>query len=260
MDLTHSLERNIVIQASPETVFRYFTDAARWARWWGDGSTIDAHPGGSMLIRHPNGVEISGEVLDIDVPRRIVFTYGYASGEPIPPGASRVTIQVAAHPRGAELHLKHEFSDAVSRDQHIQGWRFQLSLFANVVADEVNAGAAEMVDGWLAAWSIKEEEARRNALAWVASVDVRFGDRFSALSGLEEVVAHVGAAQRFIPPMRLERRGEIRHCLGIVLADWAAFGANGEERGSGTTVFSFGPDGLIESATGFWNAAARAGN
>jgi uncharacterized protein YndB with AHSA1/START domain len=250
--------RNIVIQASPESVFRYFTDTARWARWWGAGSAIDARPGGSLLIRHPNGVEVSGEVLDIEIPRRIVFTYGYASGNPIPPGASRVTIRLNAHPRGTELNLTHEFPDAAARDQHIQGWRFQFSLFANVVADEVNAGAAQMVDGWFAIWSIKDEAERRDALLQLASADVRFGDRFSALAGAEEVVAHIGAAQRFMPPTRLERCGEIRHCLGIVLADWRAVGANGEERGSGTSVFGLGADGLIVSVTGFWNTAGKA--
>ena len=254
--LTHSLDRNIVIQASPATVFRYFTEAARWAQWWGAGSSIDARPGGSMIIRHPNGVEVSGEVLEIESPRRIVFTYGYASGNPMAPGASRVTIRLEAHPRGTELNLKHEFPDASTRDLHIQGWRFQLSLFANVVSNEVNTGAADLVDGWFAAWSIKDDAARRDALARVAAGGIRFGDRFSALAGLDEVTAHIGAAQRFMPPMRLERRGEIRHCLGTVLAEWTAVGANGEERGSGTNVFALGADGRIESVTGFWNAAA----
>src|SRR5262249_5445683 len=46
-ELTHSLNRTVVIRAMPETVFRYFTDSARWAAWWGHGSTIDARPGGA---------------------------------------------------------------------------------------------------------------------------------------------------------------------------------------------------------------------
>jgi hypothetical protein len=32
------------------------------------------------------------------------------------------------------------------RDQHVQGWRFQLALFANVVSDEVFADASAVVD------------------------------------------------------------------------------------------------------------------
>ena len=60
--LIHRLERSIVIQARPETVFRFFTDSERWAKWWGAGSTIDARPGGKVLILHPGGVETLGEV------------------------------------------------------------------------------------------------------------------------------------------------------------------------------------------------------
>ena len=71
---TYSLDRTIVIQAAPDIVFGFFTDSARWARWWGAGSTIDPRPGGKVLIRHPNAVEVSGEVLELDAPRRIVFT------------------------------------------------------------------------------------------------------------------------------------------------------------------------------------------
>jgi hypothetical protein len=49
--LPHHLDRNVVIEAPPDIVFRFFTDAGRWASWWGAGSTIDAKPGGSLLIR-----------------------------------------------------------------------------------------------------------------------------------------------------------------------------------------------------------------
>src|SRR5580700_2941486 len=92
--LPHRLDRTVVIRAACETVFRFFTDSARWASWWGAGSTIDPRPGGKVLIRYPNAVEVSGEVLEVLAPERIVFTYGYASGTPIPPGGSRVTISL----------------------------------------------------------------------------------------------------------------------------------------------------------------------
>jgi hypothetical protein len=154
------------------------------------------------------------------------------------------------------LHLLHEFADASVRDHHLQGWRFQLSLFANAVADEVNAAAVEVVDRWLAAWSITNESERRAALSAVVVPAVRFGDRYSALEGIEEIVAHIGAAQRFMPPMRLQRVGGIRHCQGVVLAGWAATGADGQARGTGTNVFTLDSRGRIESVTGFWNAAA----
>src|SRR5271168_664416 len=110
-ELPYQLNRTVVIKAKPETVFRFFTDSARWAAWWGAGSTIDATPGGKVYIRHPNGIESLGEVLEMSEPERIAFTYGFASGKPIAPGASRVTIQLHADEAGTRLQLLHEFAE-----------------------------------------------------------------------------------------------------------------------------------------------------
>ena len=151
--LAHRLDRTLVIQARRETVFQFFTDTPQWAAWWGSGSTIDARPGGRMLIRHANGVEVSGQVLEVQAPERIVFTYGYVAGKPIPPDGSRVTIRLDHHPKGTLLQLTHEFADVQPRDEHVQGWRFQLSLFANLIANTVNKDATSLVDQWFATWS-----------------------------------------------------------------------------------------------------------
>ncbi len=86
-ELPYKLNRTVLIDATPETVFRFFTDSARWAVWWGTGSAIDARPGGEVYIRYPSGVEVVGEVLEVRPPEQISFTYGYASGNPIPPGS-----------------------------------------------------------------------------------------------------------------------------------------------------------------------------
>lgn len=245
MDLTHSLDRTVTIQAAPETVFRFFQDSALWARWWGPGSTIDPRPGGKVHIRHPNGIETLGEVLEIEPPERIVFTYGFASGNPIPPGASRVTIRLAPDPAGTRLELRHEFEEAGVRDHHVQGWRFQLSLFANAVADEQFANAGELVDGWFAAWASDDLP-----IARVAAPEIVFRDRYSLLHGLDDLSAHIAAARRFMPGVRLERRGGVRHCQGVVLADWVAKGPDGKEMMSGTNVFLLGPDRKFTSVTG----------
>jgi uncharacterized protein YndB with AHSA1/START domain len=251
--LPHRLERTIVIKARRETVFRFFTDGARWAAWWGAGSAIDARPGGPLLIRHPGGIEARGEVLEVVPPERIVFTYGYASGRPMPPGASRVTIRLEAERPGTRLVLVHEFAEAAARDEHVQGWRYQLSLFANVVLDERHAGAAGAVDGWFAAWSEPDEPAREELLRKIAAPGVEFRDRFSLVAGLDDLLPHLAARHRFMPGLRLRRVGEVRHCQGTALADWVAVAADGQERGRGTNVFLLDADGRIESATGLWS-------
>jgi uncharacterized protein YndB with AHSA1/START domain len=257
-ELPYHLQRTVLIQAKPETVFRFFTDSVRWANWWGAGSTIDAHAGGKVYIRYPNGVETLGEVLEVRPPERIVFTYGYASGQPIPPGSSRVTIRLEPDPTGTWLHLLHEFAEPGPRDQHVQGWRFQLSVFANLAANEVFANAANAVDVWFGAWAIADDRLREEAFAGIATPGIRFRDRFSQLDGLADLMAHTGAALRFMPGIALQRKGEIRHCQGTVLADWIAVGG-GKEQMSGTNVFVFNADARIDSVTGFANRAPVSG-
>jgi uncharacterized protein YndB with AHSA1/START domain len=255
MNLLYRLDRTVTIRAPREAVFRYFTDSARWAAWWGAGSTIDARPGGKVYIRHPNGVETVGEVLDVLGPEHIVFTYGYATGKPVPPGGSRVTIRLEDDRAGTRLHLSHEFAEESARDEHVQAWRFQLSVFANVVSNELHAGAAALVDAWFDTWAESDESKRTDSLAKLAVSEIRYRDRFSMLDGMTDLTAHIGAYLRFMPGIRFERRGEIRHCQGMVLADWVASGSDGQPRGSGTNVFALGADRRIESVTGFWNAS-----
>ena len=250
--LPHSLSRTVIIRAEPDAVFRFFTDSARWAAWWGSGSSIDARPGGALKIRYPNGVEAAGEVLELAPPRRFVFTMGYVNGDPIPPGASRVSIELASHAEGTRLDLRHDFKEATVRDQHVQGWRYQLSLFGNVVANEVSAGAPGAVDRWLGLWADADALSRARTLQAIATPGVRFRDRFSLIDGTDELVAHIAGAQRFMPGVSLAREGDVRHCQGTVLANWKAIGPDGQIRGRGMNVFVVAPDGKFETVTGFW--------
>lgn len=250
--LSHRLDRTIVIRARPATVFTFFTDTPRWASWWGSGSAIDPKPGGRVLIRYPGGNEATGEVVEIAPPERIVFTYGYTSGRPIGPGESQVTIRLEAHEAGTRVHLSHEFADAAVRTEHVQGWRYQLSVFGNVVADLVSAGAADLVDAWFKVWAEPSEAAREQTLAKLVTRSVRVRDRYSVLDGIADLSPHIAASQRFMPGIRLERRGEVRHCQGTLLVDWVALGPDGATRGTGSNVFDLDPDGLIDSVTGFW--------
>lgn len=253
--LPHRLDRSLVIAAEPETVFRFFTDSVRWAAWWGAGSTIDARIGGHFLIRYPNGVEASGNVVEIDAPRRLVLTYGYATGTPIPPGASRVTIELAPEGDGTRLRLAHEFAEAAAREEHVQGWRFQLSLFSNLVTNEVFANADALIDAWFDGWSEPDADTRADVLTRIATPHVRMRDRFSAIEGRDELLAHLTAMQHFAPGMRLVRDSAVRRCQDTAVADWIARAADGSERGRGTNVFVFA-NRRIDSVTGFWGAAS----
>jgi len=250
-DLPYRLDRTIVINAKPAVVFAFLSESERWASWWGPGSSIEAKPGSKVYIRHPNGIETLGDVLEVKSPELIVFTYGYATGKPIPAGASRVTIRLAPHDSGTRLHLVHEFAEAGPRDEHIQGWRFQLSVFGNVVTNEAFAGAANTVDAWYEAWVAQDTSAREEKLAQIVSSAIRFRDRYSLLDGVEDLSAHIGASHRFMPGVGLRRHGDVRHCQGTVLADWIATNRDGKELMKGSSVFTLNPDGKIDSVTSF---------
>lgn len=250
-NLAHRLDRAVCINAARETVFGFFTDTPKWAAWWGAGSTIDPTPGGRLRIRYPDGTDVIGNVVEVDPPKRIVFTYGYASGKMIEPGASRVTIALEDSGAGTRLTLTHEFAEATVRDVHVQGWRYQLSLFANLVADVQNAGAPMAVDTWFDAWAEPDAAARSQALTRIVVPQLRFKDRYSNTEGVDDIVAHISGAQHFMPGIRMKRSGDVRHCQGTVLAEWIAQSPDGETRASGTNVFVFAADGRIESVTGF---------
>lgn len=254
-ELPYHLERTILIRAKPEIVFQFFADSARWASWWGAGSTVEPTAGGKVYIRHPNGVESLGEVLDVHPAEGIEFTYGFASGKPMPPGASRVVVRLNPSQDGTQLQLRHEFSDVAARDQHVQGWRFQLSLLANAVANEVFAGAAEAVDAWFELWTVSDQHLLEQTLAQLVTPEIQFRNQYSVLDGIADLSAHIRASQRFMPGMGLKRKGDVRHCQGSVLADWVAVDSNGQQRMSGTSLFVFAPDAKIDSVTGFANPA-----
>jgi uncharacterized protein YndB with AHSA1/START domain len=249
----HALERTVEIGAPVDVVFGYFTDSALWAAWWGAGSAIEARPGGRMTIRHNNGVEVVGDVIVVEAPRRIVFTYGYATSEQQPkPGGSQVTITLTPVGTSTRLHLTHAFAEVAHREAFVQGWRYQLSVFATVIADRLHAHADQTADTWFTTWSDADDATRNAALDRLVSPEIRFRDRYSLVHGVDDLRAHLWAVHKFMPGFRLERAGAVRHCQGVVVADWVAKGADGQERGRGQNVFTLAGDGRIADVVGLW--------
>jgi hypothetical protein len=134
----------------------------------------------------------------------------------------------------------------------VQGWRYQLAVFANVVADRIHAGAAGTVDAWFDAWAETDPAARRRALDAIVAPDVRYADRFSLVEGVADLDAHIAGAQRFMPGVRLRRAGDVRQCQGMVLVGWTSTHPHTGAPIQGESVFTVDGDGRIAAATGFW--------
>lgn len=243
-------ERSVVIHASVDVVFAHFTDSARFAAWWGEGSTIEPEVGGKVLIRYPNGVVALGEVQEIDVPRRIVFTFGYESGEPIPAGGSEVRMEVHEVEEGARVDLVHRCSTRDIRDAHVLGWRYHLGAFAKVASEVHCANLAELNDRYFAAWSETDVEKRLALLESCTTEDVTFRDLYGCTLDRQELSDHITAAQQHMKGV-LSRRGAPRHCHGTAIVPWKATMPDGSE-GGGENVVTLAPDGRMRTIIGVW--------
>ena len=118
------------LKASPEKVFRAWTDPQQLMRWWAPGSTellsaeIDARVGGRFRkrARTPGGEEheVSGTYREVIPDRKLVFTWTWRT---TPERQSLVTIEIKPDGDGTLLTLTHEqFFDEAARDRHQQGW------------------------------------------------------------------------------------------------------------------------------------------
>ncbi|MFI5041186.1 MAG: SRPBCC domain-containing protein [Acidimicrobiales bacterium] len=127
----HTVEREIRIEASPETVFAFFTDPARMVAWKGIDAKLDPVPGGTYRV-DMNGRDVArGEYVEVDPPNRVVFTWGWeADGNPVPPGSS--TVEVTFRPDGAAtiVRLVHRDLPIGAEAPHAEGWDHYLARLA----------------------------------------------------------------------------------------------------------------------------------
>lgn len=122
-----AVEVSLYIAAQPETVFPYFTDPGRYVQWMGRDATLQPVPGGSYRIFMQDGVEAIGEFVEIDPPRRVVFTWGWTHDPTVPPGTTRVVITLHAEQDGTRVILRHhDLPDDGQRDHHHKGWELYL--------------------------------------------------------------------------------------------------------------------------------------
>jgi len=121
------VEVSLHIAAQPETVFPYFTDPDRYALWMGSDATIEPEPGGSYSIRMRDGIEAAGEFIEVDPPRRVVFTWGWTHDRAVPPGSTRVVVTLQREHGGTRVVLRHhDLPDDGQRDHHRRGWELYL--------------------------------------------------------------------------------------------------------------------------------------
>jgi uncharacterized protein YndB with AHSA1/START domain len=129
----------IHIEAEPGTVFEFFVDADKLSRWLAESATLDPQPGGVCRQDHVGetgkpSFHMLGEFLEVDPPKRVVFTWGFEEPEVrVPVGSSRVEVTLRAVGRGTHLRLEHHELPASEVASHAEGWTEMLSRLATAV-------------------------------------------------------------------------------------------------------------------------------
>ncbi len=98
-----AVERELEIAARPETVWQLLTDPNEATRWMGQAAAFDLRPGGAYRVEVIPGNVAIGEFVEIDPPRRLVYTWGWESGpgSSVPPGSTTVEFDLAEATKAA---------------------------------------------------------------------------------------------------------------------------------------------------------------
>ena len=135
-----AVERELEIAARPETVWQLLTDPNEATRWMGQAAAFDLRPGGAYRVEVIPGNVAIGEFVEIDPPRRLVYTWGWESGpgSSVPPGSTTVEFELAEADEGGTL-LRFRHSDLPSRESaesHGHGWDHYFERLAAFAAGE----------------------------------------------------------------------------------------------------------------------------
>lgn len=152
-------------EASAERVFDAWLDAPRASKWLFATASgqmvraeIHARVGGSFcFVERRDGVEVEhvGQYLEIDRPRRLVFTFSVPkfSAE-----STRVTIDIVSSGKGCELTLTHDgvLTDYASRTE--EGWGRILEGLGRTIAAP-DPRIRELYEQLLLAWNKRDAAA-----------------------------------------------------------------------------------------------------
>jgi uncharacterized protein YndB with AHSA1/START domain len=126
------LIREIVIDASPETIWPFLTQGDKYVEWVGTVAEIDPRPGGIYRVLMGGGQHQSaGEFVEVVPNEKVVFTFGWEEKDhPIPPRST--TVEITLHPEGdkTRVRLVHRGLPADAVEDHGNGWAHYLERLA----------------------------------------------------------------------------------------------------------------------------------
>jgi len=120
---------SVFIEAPPEEVYRYFTEAEALASWMGDRAVVEPRPGGHFLL-HFDDRTVEGRYVTLEFPHRIVITWGRQGSARLPPGGSTLEVTFVREGSGTRVAVVHDGLPEADRERHARGWAHYLPRLA----------------------------------------------------------------------------------------------------------------------------------
>lgn len=251
---THALEVSTQIEASPETVFGLLGTAEGLGRWLDAEIISDMTPGSEIRILFQNGTYVHcGEIVALDPPRRLAFTWDDENKPERNLKGSLVDIRLEAAGEGCRVVLRHSHLPSDDeRQKHESGWRGFLERMRMLIGQGAFLEQAEAaVVEFLNAWSTDNSEERAEALKRSCADTVRYADLYACTEGCQSLAAHIAAARSIMSGVQVEKTSKLqlvqdagRHSIRLAGPDGTGFGV-------GENVYGFTEGGKIRSVIGF---------
>ena len=121
----------LLMDASPATIFPFLIDPDLQLRWIGTEAALDPRPGGEYRVlvqgKHP-GV---GEFVEVVPDTKVVFTFGWDElDHPIPAGSTEIEITLIPDGDKTRVRLVHRGLPDDALKDHSSGWSHYLERLA----------------------------------------------------------------------------------------------------------------------------------
>ena len=126
---------SIDIEATPEVVFEFLVTDSGMTSWMGQWASLDPVPGGRFAVDIA-GYPARGSFLEVDPPRRVTLSWGFAGNEDLPPGSSTVSFELTPISAGTRVEVIHRGLPDEDVPGHATGWSHFLPRLARAAVGE----------------------------------------------------------------------------------------------------------------------------